>query len=136
MPSSAEALFIAMLAVVPGFVATVVWARANTWKGAPGDLRLVLQSLALSLIIQAVAAPVTIVWLYPHRSALAEFPGGADSPPFGPLPRRRRCGIGSSPSACPTASSSSSSSGTARAWRECSMPIRSLSPRLSPMGCS
>lgn len=74
MPSSAEALFVAMLAVVPGFVATVVWARANTWKGAPGDLRLVLESLALSLIIQAAAAPVTIVWLYPHRSALAEFP--------------------------------------------------------------
>jgi hypothetical protein len=74
MPSSAEGLFIAMLAVVPGFVATMLWARANTWRGLPNDLRLVLQSLALSLIVHAMASPFTIWWLYPHRGQLAEFP--------------------------------------------------------------
>ena len=65
----------ALLAIVPGYVATSVWARARTWKGPAGDLKTVLQSLALSLVIQLVLAPVTISWLYPVRDELQRYPG-------------------------------------------------------------
>lgn len=70
MPSSWEALAVALLAVVPGFIATTVWSRARTWKGFAGDLRTILQSLALSAAIQVLLSPLTIWWIVPISDSL------------------------------------------------------------------
>jgi hypothetical protein len=70
MPDSWVALAIALLAVVPGYIATTVWSRARTWKGPAGDLRTILQSLALSGAIQVVISPLTIWWIVPVRTTL------------------------------------------------------------------
>lgn len=64
----------ALLAIVPGYVATAVWARARTWRGPAGDLRTILQSLVLSLVIQLALAPLTIAWLYPVREQILQYP--------------------------------------------------------------
>jgi hypothetical protein len=72
MPTSWVALAVALLAVVPGFIATTTWSRARTWKGPSGDLRTVLQSLALSAAIQVLLSPLTVVWIAPVRSHLAD----------------------------------------------------------------
>lgn len=42
--------------------------------GPSGDLRTVLQSLALSAVIQLLLAPLTIAWIIPVRDRLDEFP--------------------------------------------------------------
>lgn len=70
MPTSWVALVIAMLAVVPGFVASTLWARARTWKGPTGDLRTILQSLVLSAIIEVLLFPLTAVWIVPYLDTL------------------------------------------------------------------
>ena len=70
MPSSWEALAVALLAIVPGFIATTVWSRARTWKGFAGDLRTILQSLALSAAIQVLLSPLTIWWVIPVHYSL------------------------------------------------------------------
>lgn len=63
-----------LLTIAPGYIATVVWARARTWRGAPGDLKTMLQSLVLSGVVQLIAAPVTLAWLYPLRQQVADYP--------------------------------------------------------------
>jgi hypothetical protein len=70
VPSSWVALVIALLAVVPGFVASTLWARARTWRGPTGDLRTILQSLVLSAIIQVLLFPLTVAWMLPYRDTL------------------------------------------------------------------
>jgi hypothetical protein len=65
MPTTWEALSVILLAVVPGFITTTMWARARTWKGYAGDLRVTLQSLALSAVIQVLLSPLTIHWIVP-----------------------------------------------------------------------
>src|SRR5438067_12095377 len=75
MPSSWVALAVALLAVVPGFIATTLWARARTWRGPSTDLRTILQSLALSAVIQVVISPLTIAWIVPARDHLDSHPG-------------------------------------------------------------
>ena len=74
LPGNLAAVEAILLAIVPGFLATMVWARARTWRGPSGDLRTVLESLALSLVIQVAVAPLTIEWLYPVRDVLVDYP--------------------------------------------------------------
>lgn len=74
LPDNGTALITILLAVVPGFVATTTWARAKTWKGPTGDFRTMIESVALSAVIQLVMAPVTIAWIAPVRDRLDEFP--------------------------------------------------------------
>lgn len=75
MPNSLEALIVALLAVVPGFLAATTWARAKTWRGPTNDFRTVLQSLAISAVIQVVLLPYTLFLLYPARFQLDRHPG-------------------------------------------------------------
>ncbi len=75
LPTSSGALAVILLAIVPGFIAATTWARARTWKGPSGDLRTVLQSLALSAAIQVLISPLTIAWIVPIRTHLADHPG-------------------------------------------------------------
>lgn len=74
LPSNFQALVVILLAIVPGFVATRSWSRAKTYKGPGTDLSTVLQSLALSLVIQIILAPVTVRWLYPIRTHFDQYP--------------------------------------------------------------
>lgn len=70
MPASWVALAIALVAVVPGFIAATTWARARTWRGPSNDLRTILQSLALSAVVQVILLPLTIWWIEPNRTNL------------------------------------------------------------------
>lgn len=74
MPDSWTGLGVALLAVVPGFIAATTWARARTWKGPSGDLRTILQSLAFSVAIQILVAPLTLTLLFPFREDLESHP--------------------------------------------------------------
>lgn len=74
LPGDFQTVGAILLAVAPGFIATTVWARARTWKGAPADVRLILQSVALSALVQLAAAPLTILLIHPMRDDLAEHP--------------------------------------------------------------
>lgn len=74
LPGDFGTIGAALLAIVPGFLAQSVWARARTWKGPAGDLRAVFLSLALSVVIQLILAPLTLTWLFPVRHRLPEFP--------------------------------------------------------------
>lgn len=67
MPESWIGLIVALLAIVPGFIASATWSRARTWKGPSGDLRTILQSLALSAAIQVLISPLTVTWIVPVR---------------------------------------------------------------------
>lgn len=73
-PATFEALAILALAIAPGFLATSAWARAKTWKGPSGDLRTIIQALVISVVIQVVVSPLTLVWIYPKRNHLDQFP--------------------------------------------------------------
>jgi hypothetical protein len=75
VPDSWVGLAVALLAIVPGFLATTVWARARTWRGPSTDLRTVLQSLALSAAIQVAISPLTVAWIVPIRDDLASHAG-------------------------------------------------------------
>ncbi|MFC6236957.1 DUF6338 family protein [Longivirga aurantiaca] len=66
MPDSWVALLIALLAVVPGFLTVTIWARSRTWRGPTGDLRTILQALAISAVIQVVLFPLTVMVVLPH----------------------------------------------------------------------
>ncbi len=68
MPDTWVGLFVALLAVVPGFLAVTTWARARTWKGPSGDLRTILQSLAISAVVQVVIFPATVFMILPYRT--------------------------------------------------------------------
>lgn len=74
MPTSLEAIGALLFAIVPGYLAVSVWARARTWKGPAGDLRTVLQAVTASAIVHLLISPLTIVWLLPHRDELDQFP--------------------------------------------------------------
>jgi Family of unknown function (DUF6338) len=74
VPTSLEGLIVALLAVVPGFLATTTWARAKTWKGPSNDFRTVLQSLAISAVIQVLLLPYSLLVLYPARRQLDSHP--------------------------------------------------------------
>ncbi|MHB8619323.1 MAG: DUF6338 family protein [Chloroflexota bacterium] len=58
MPASREALFIALLAIAPGWIAVQVWARSKTWVPPSTDLRTVLQAIWVSVVVQIVAWPI------------------------------------------------------------------------------
>jgi hypothetical protein len=72
LPENLAMVAAILLAVVPGFVATSVWAKARTWKGPEGDLRTILKSFALSLVVQLAVSPLTLAWLYPVRGRLED----------------------------------------------------------------
>jgi predicted Na+-dependent transporter len=74
LPTAYEALAIVLLGLVPGFLATAFWTRAKTWKGRGSDLLTILQSLALSVVIQATVSWFTILWIYPDRQHLEDHP--------------------------------------------------------------
>jgi len=73
LPGNLATVAAVLLAVVPGFVASSVWAKARTWRGPEGDLRTVLKSFALSLVVQLAVSPLTLAWLYPVRHRLDEY---------------------------------------------------------------
>jgi hypothetical protein len=75
LPGNPQGLVVVLLAVVPGFVATVAWSRAKTWRGETSDLRTVLVSIVLSALVQLGMSPLTIGWLYPIRDDLDRHPG-------------------------------------------------------------
>jgi uncharacterized protein DUF6338 len=75
VPDTWVGLAVALLAIVPGFLATTVWARARTWRGPSTDLRTILQSLALSGAIQVVISPLTVAWIVPIRNNLGDHAG-------------------------------------------------------------
>lgn len=58
MPATREALIIALLAIVPGWIYVQVWARNKTWAPPTTDLRTVLQAISASLVIQILAWPI------------------------------------------------------------------------------
>lgn len=74
MPTTWASLAVALLAIVPGFLATATWSRARTWKGPSGDLRTIVQSLAASTAIQVAISPLTLWLLYPIRNDLIGHP--------------------------------------------------------------
>lgn len=74
IPADYQALIVALLAIVPGFLATTFWSRTKTWRGRSPDLLTVIQSLAASAVIQVVMAPLTLIWLYPERNVLIRHP--------------------------------------------------------------
>ncbi len=63
-----------LLAVVPGYLTVLWWSRARTWRGFPTDLHTVLQSLALSLVVQLLLLPVLLGEIYPARDHLMLHP--------------------------------------------------------------
>lgn len=63
-----------LLAIVPGYLTVLWWSRARTWRGFPTDLHTVLQSLALSLVLQLVLLPVVLIEIYPVRDHLIDHP--------------------------------------------------------------
>ena len=73
LPTDPIALAV-LVAVVPGYLTIFFATRNSTWRGLTGDLQTLLQSLALSVLMQALVAPVTLLWLYPVRDDLAHYP--------------------------------------------------------------
>src|SRR5260370_42698202 len=63
-----------LLATVPGYLTIFFATRNSTWRGLTGDLQTILGSLALSVFIQALLAPATLVWIYPLRDDLIHHP--------------------------------------------------------------
>ena len=63
-----------LLAVVPGYLTVLWWSRSRTWRGFPADLHTVLQSLALSLVVQLLLFPVLLREIYPARDDLIHHP--------------------------------------------------------------
>jgi hypothetical protein len=66
VPTSWVEITILLLAIVPGYIAVSVWARNRTWRGhSSSAIRVVLQSLAVSLVIQIAVSPLTVQWILP-----------------------------------------------------------------------
>src|SRR2546425_13035447 len=63
-----------LLATVPGYLTIYFATRNSTWRGLPGDLQTILQSLSLSVLMQGLLAPLTLLWIYPVRDALIHHP--------------------------------------------------------------
>lgn len=63
-----------LLATVPGYLTIFFATRNSTWGGLRGDLQTILQALVLSVLMQALLAPVTLAWIYPVRDDLIHHP--------------------------------------------------------------
>jgi Family of unknown function (DUF6338) len=74
LPATLQALVVILLAIVPGYLAMNVWTRSKTWKGRGPDLHTVLQSVSISLVIQIAAAPLTVLYIYPVRTRIENYP--------------------------------------------------------------
>ena len=73
IPTDPIALAI-LLALVPGYLTIFFATRNSTMAGLSGDLQTILQSLVLSVLLQALLAPLTVTWLYPVRDDLVHHP--------------------------------------------------------------
>lgn len=71
---TSEALVILLLAVVPGYIAIALWRRTKTFERAATDLRTILPALAVSLVIQIIASPLTMKLLLPVRNDWVNHP--------------------------------------------------------------
>lgn len=77
-PATLQATVILLLAVAPGYIAIVTWARAKTWQGFGSDLDTILRSLAVSLLVQVPMFPLaTLLGLYPTVTHLSGAHAGA-----------------------------------------------------------
>ena len=74
IPTTQVAVVIILLAMAPGYITVVTWARNRTWKGPASDLRTIIQSLVLSAVIQSVLSPLTALWIVPVRDHLDSHP--------------------------------------------------------------
>jgi hypothetical protein len=74
MPPVEPITWAILLATVPGYLTIYFATRNSTWRGLTGDLQTILQSLALSVLMQALLAPVTVAWIYPVRDELIHHP--------------------------------------------------------------
>jgi hypothetical protein len=76
VPDSLGAVVVVLVTLVPGFIAATVWARARIHRrAADSDLRIVLQSLVFTGVIQVLLAPLTLALIYPVRAAPLDHPG-------------------------------------------------------------
>ena len=48
--ASFQALVVALLAIVPGYITIYFWSRNKLWRGLTNDLQTVLKALALSAV--------------------------------------------------------------------------------------
>jgi hypothetical protein len=69
-----EALIVALLAIVPGYITIWFWSRNKMWRGLTNDLQTVLKCLAISAFLQVLIAPYTLIVLYPVRDNPAGYP--------------------------------------------------------------
>ena len=74
VPTSGIALVILLLAVAPGYITVAAWARDRTWAGPSSDLRMIIQALVLSAVVQTIISPLTVFWILPVRATLANYP--------------------------------------------------------------
>lgn len=75
LPANYQAVATILLAIVPGYIAIATWARARTRKGLQTDFQTIVESLAISAVIQVSMAPIAFVWLYPNRAHLDHHAG-------------------------------------------------------------
>lgn len=65
MPDTVEAAVVLLLTVVPGYLARMTWARGKTFQPASSDFTIAIQSIAASVAVQFLMAPITIpLFLY------------------------------------------------------------------------
>lgn len=74
MPTTAEALTVVLLAIVPGYLARTAWSRGKTYTPPATDLTIVIQSIAASVVIQLLVAPLTIAWIVSSYQTLGNEP--------------------------------------------------------------
>jgi Family of unknown function (DUF6338) len=72
--TSFQALAVALLAIVPGYITIFFWSRNKMWRGLTNDLQTVLKAVAISAVLQVVLAPYVLALLYPMRGDLAGHP--------------------------------------------------------------
>src|SRR5258706_3638074 len=65
---------VVLLALVPGYLTIYLATRNSTLAAQAGDLRTVLQSLAVSVFLQAFLSPLTVKIMYPIRDELIQHP--------------------------------------------------------------
>ncbi len=70
MPATREALLIALFAIAPGWIALQAWARNKTWSPPTTDLRTVLQTISVSLVIQLITWPIVGARVFAERDRL------------------------------------------------------------------
>jgi hypothetical protein len=68
------ALAILALAIAPGYITANTWARSRTWRGQPSDLKLIIQSIVLSAVVQALLSPLIVLWMLPVHADLSNHP--------------------------------------------------------------